>query len=226
MKIYGEKVIGVFLQRPNRFEALVEINGEVVNVHVPNTGRMSELLHIGCSVVLVKSNNPNRKTKYSMIFVYKNDKLICINSILANKVFAEGIKNGTINWLEGKIIPEVTYGKSRLDFFIDGCKKTYVEVKCCTYEENCIARFPDAPTDRGRKHVDELIKAKQEGYEAAIVILTFMDYVTEFSPNYSIDKEFGEKLLKAFEHGVVVRIYKCTIEIDEVKIEDEIPLKF
>jgi sugar fermentation stimulation protein A len=226
MKIYGEKIIGVFLQRPNRFEALVEINGEVVNVHVPNTGRMSELLHFGCRVVLVKSDNPNRKTKYSMIFVFKNDKLICINSILANKVFAEGINNGTIDWLEGKIVPEVIYGKSRLDFFIDGCKKTYVEVKCCTYEENYHAMFPDAPTERGRKHVDELIKAKQEGYEAAIVVLAFMNYVTKFSPNYNIDREFGEKLLKAYEQGVVVRIYKCTVEIDMVKIEDEIPLEF
>ena len=226
MEIYGEKVFGIFLQRPNRFEALVEIDGEVVNAHVPNTGRMSELLHFGCRVVLIKSDNPNRKTKYSLIFVYKNDKLICINSILANKVFAEGIKDGSIDWLEGRIVPEVVYGKSRLDFFIDGCKKTYVEVKCCTYEENCHAMFPDAPTERGRKHVDELIKAKQEGYEAAIVILTFMNYVTKFSPNYNIDREFGEKLLYAYKQGVVVKIYRCAVELNMVKIETEIPLKF
>lgn len=226
MKIEGEKVIGTFLKRPNRFEALVEINGEVHNVHVPNTGRMIELLHFGAKVVLVKSQNPNRKTEYSMVFVYKQEHLICINSILANKVFEEGLINNTINGICGKIYREVTYGKSRIDFFIDGLQKTFIEIKCCTYEENNHAMFPDAPTERGRKHIDELIKAKKDGYDAGIFILTFMDFVDKFTPNYKIDREFGEKLRYAYENGVIVRIFRCKITIDEIEIDKEIELVF
>ena len=226
MKIHGDKVIGTFLERPNRFEALVEINGEIVNVHVPNTGRMSELLVLGTKVVLIKSENPNRKTKYSLIFVYKNGHLICINSILANKVFEEGIRDGVIDWVSGDVFREVTYGKSRLDFFVDGDKKTFIEVKCCTYEENGIVMFPDAPTHRGRKHIDELMSARSEGYEAAIVILAFIDFVYKFIPNYKIDNEFGIKLKRAYENGITVKIYRCFIHVDEVKIDREIILDF
>lgn len=226
MKIIGEKVIGTFLERPNRFEALVEIAGEIHNVHVPNTGRMTELLHLGTKVVLLKSENPKRKTEYSMIFVYKGEHLICINSILANKVFEEGFNNGTFEFLEGKLYREVVYGKSRLDFFIDGVDKTFVEIKCCTYEENNHAMFPDAPTERGRKHIDELMKAKLAGYNGAIVILAFMDYVELFSPNYKIDSEFGKKLKEAHEMGIIVKIFRCSMEIDEIKIENEVELVF
>lgn len=226
MKIDGDKVFGTFLQRPNRFEALVEINGEIENVHVPNTGRMSELLHIGTKVVLLKSKNPNRKTKYSLVFVYKKEHLICINSILANRVFEEGIRDGTIDWVSGDVFREVTYGKSRLDFFVHGDKKTFIEVKCCTYEENGVVMFPDAPTERGRKHIDELVKARAEGYDAAIVIFAFMDFVYKFTPNYKIDNEFGAKLRIAYENGVLVKIYRCLIDVDEVRIDREIMLDF
>lgn len=226
MKITGEKVIGTFIERPNRFEALVEIDGELENVHVPNTGRMAEMLHPGCRVVLVKANNPNRKTKYSLIFVYKKDHLICINSILANKVFEEGINSGAIDFISGRVIREVTFGRSRLDFLVDGIEKTFVEVKCCTYEENNHAMFPDAPTERGRKHIDELIRAKAEGYNCAIVIFAFMDFVDKFTPNYKIDSEFGEKLKIAYENGVIVKIYRCTIDLNEVSIDREIDLIF
>jgi sugar fermentation stimulation protein A len=226
MKISGEKVFGTFLERPNRFEALVEIEGEINLVHVPNTGRMSELLHFGTRVVLVKSQNPNRKTKYSLIFVYKQDHLICINSILANKVFEEGVRNGTIDLSKGEIIREYTYGKSRIDFLIEGEDKTLIEIKCCTYEEDNHARFPDAPTERGRKHINELMKASKEGYKAEIIILAFMDYVEKFSPNYKIDKEFGELLKLAYDNGVTVRVFRCKIQIEEVSIDKEIELLF
>lgn len=226
MKIEGEKFVGTFLERPNRFEALVEINGEIHNVHVPNTGRMSELLHLGTKVVVVKAQNPNRKTKYSLIFVYKGEHLICINSILANKVFEEGVINGSIDGLPGVITREVTYGKSRIDFFISGTTRTFVEIKCCTYAEDKHAMFPDAPTERGRRHVDELMKAREDGYGAVIIILAFMDFVDKFTPNYKIDKEFGEMLKSAYEKGVVVRVFRCKIEIDEVKIDREIDIAF
>lgn len=235
MKIPGEKVIGNFITRPNRFEALVEIEGEIENVHVPNTGRMAEMLHPGARVILIKSRNPARKTKYSMNFIYKKDHLICINSILANKVFEEGVKNGSISLEhEGKssdinIIREVAFGSSRLDFLIEGLRdndNTFVEVKCCTYEENNQAMFPDAPTERGRRHIDELIKAKEEGFGAAIIILSFMDYVEEFSPNYNIDKKFGLKLENAYNRGVNLKVYRCCICTDEIRIDREIPFHF
>lgn len=226
MRIVGEKVIGTFLERPNRFEALVEVNGEIERVHVPNTGRMAEMLHFGTKVVLVKAQNENRKTKYSLIFVYKGEHLICINSILANKVFEEGVKNLKIDFLEGNIRREVVYGKSRLDFLVEGHEKTYVEVKCCTYEEGNHAMFPDAPTERGRKHIDELMKAKQEGFNAAIVIFAFMDYVDRFTPNYKIDKEFGKKLKIAYENGINVKVYRCKISTDEIVIDKEIRVEF
>lgn len=226
VKIEGDKVRGIFIERPNRFEAIVNIDGNIERVHVPNTGRMSEMLFPGTEVILIKSNNPNRKTKYSLMFVYKDDHLICINSALANKVFEDALITGKIKWLDGKIRREVTYNNSRIDFFIDGEEKTFLEVKCATYEENKITMFPDAPTDRGRRHIEELIKAKKEGYGAAIVIIAFMDYVEEFTPNYKIDKAFGEKLKEAYDNEVTVKAYKCFISTDEIYINEEIKLYF
>ncbi|MDF2673299.1 MAG: sfsA [Clostridiales bacterium] len=226
MLLKGEWKDGVFLSRPNRFEALVRIDSGVELVHVPNTGRMHELLHEGTEVILLKSNNPNRKTRYTLFFVKKYGHLICVNSVLANDVFEDGIKSGAINWLEGTVKREVTYHKSRIDFFIDGDKKTFIEIKCGTYEENGILMFPDAPTERGRKHIDELMDAMNEGYHAAIVVIAFMDYVEEFTPNYKIDRAFGEKLRSAFENGMIVKAYNCKIGLDEISIKDEIKIKY
>ncbi|EYE89668.1 XRE family transcriptional regulator [Fervidicella metallireducens AeB] len=222
----GDKVLGIFIERPNRFEALVNIDGSIERVHVPNTGRMREMLFPGTEVILVKSQNPNRKTRYSLMFVYKNNHLICINSALANKVFEDALLTGKIKWLNGKIKREVTYNNSRIDFFIEGEEKTLLEVKCATYEENKITMFPDAPTDRGKRHIDELIKAKKEGFGAAIVVIAFMDYVEEFTPNYKIDKAFGEKLKEAYDNGVIVKAYKCSISVDEISIKEEIKIYF
>lgn len=224
--IDGEIVKGIFIKRPNRFEALVIVGDEVEVAHVPNTGRMKEMLHEGVEVLLLKSKNPKRKTKYSMMFVKKKGHLICINSVLANSVFDDAIRSGKIEWLQGDIKREVTYHNSRIDFFVDGEEKTLIEVKCGTYEEDGILMFPDAPTERGRRHVDELIKAREEGYRSAIVIIAFMDYVSEFTPNYKIDREFGEKLKEASEKGVIVKAYKCSIEPREIFLKEEIKVYF
>jgi sugar fermentation stimulation protein A len=226
VKIPGEKVKGIFIKRPNRFEAIVNINGEIEIAHVPNTGRMDEMLHEGVEVILIKSNNPNRKTKYSMMFINKNGNLVCINSALANKVFEDGIKSGKIDWVSGEVKREVTYSNSRFDFFIDGEKKTFVEVKCGTYEENGILMFPDAPTERGRRHLDELVKAKSEGFNAAVVIIGFMDYVREFTPNYKIDRAFGEKLREAYDKGIILKAYNCSIGLDEIYLKNNIKFYF
>lgn len=226
MLLYGEWKTGVFISRPNRFEALVKIEDKIELVHVPNTGRMRELLLDETVVVLKKSNNPNRKTRYTLFFVLKEDHLICVNSVLANDVFEDAIKSGLIDWVNGEVKREVVYKDSRIDFFIKGEDKTFIEIKCGTYEENGVVMFPDAPTDRGRKHIDELVNAVKEGYRAAIVIIAFMDYVEEFIPNYKIDMKFGMKLKEAFEAGVIVKAYNCNIGLEEISIKDEIKINF
>lgn len=226
MLLYGEWKTGVFISRPNRFEALVKIEDKIELVHVPNTGRMRELLLDETVVVLKKSNNPNRKTRYTLFFVLKEDHLICVNSVLANDVFEDAIKSGLIDWVTGEVKREVVYKDSRIDFFIKGEEKTFIEIKCGTYEENGVVMFPDAPTDRGRKHIDELVNAVKEGYRAAIVIIAFMDYVEEFIPNYKIDMKFGMKLKEAFEAGVIVKAYNCNIGLEEISIKDEIKINF
>lgn len=226
MNLNGIWKPGIFLNRLNRFEALVKIDNEIELVHVPNTGRMSELLHEGTEAVLLKSNNQKRKTRYTLFFVKKHDHLICIDSILANSVFEDAIKKGAVDWLRGTVKREVSYHNSRIDFFVDGDEKTFIEIKCGTYEENGVVMFPDAPTERGRRHIDELKTAMTEGYRAAVVIIAFMDYVHEFTPNYKIDREFGEKLRSASDSGMIVKAYNCTIGLEEISIKDELKIKF
>ncbi|SKA81704.1 sugar fermentation stimulation protein A [Caloramator quimbayensis] len=225
MYIDGEKNEGIFIKRLNRFEALVRVDNKIELVHVPNTGRMKELLYEGAKVILNKTNNPNRKTKYSLLHIYKNQHLICVNSSLANRVFEEAVLTGEIDWAEGEIKREVQFFNSRFDFFIKKDEGIFTEVKCATFEEDGIAKFPDAPTERGKKHIDELILANNN-YKAAIVIISFMDYVKSFTPNYKIDKEFGEKLIKAFSMGVIVKAYRCSVSIDEVVLKDELKIIF
>lgn len=226
MILHEEWKSGIFLSRLNRFEALVKIEDKIELVHVPNTGRMSELLLDETVVILKKSNNTSRKTKFTLFFVLKGDHLICVNSVLANDVFEDAIKFGKIDWLKGTVKREVVYGNSRIDFFVDGEEKTFIEVKCGTYEENGIVMFPDAPTDRGRKHIDELMAAIDEGYRAAVVIIAFMDYTDHFMPNYKIDMKFGEKLKEAFNKGLIVKAYNCKIGLDEISVKEEMKIKF
>jgi sugar fermentation stimulation protein A len=226
VKIEGEKIKGIFIKRLNRFEALVKVGDGVELAHVANTGRMDEMLYEGVEVILIKSNNPKRKTKYSLMFVNKKGNLICIKSVMANDVLDDAIKMGKIDWLRGNVRREVTYENSRFDFFIDGEEKTFVEVKCGTYEENGVLMFPDAPTERGRRHLDELIKAKRSGYSAAVVIIGFMDYIEKFTPNYKIDREFGEKLKEAYENGVKFYVYRCKISEEEICLGDQIEFYF
>lgn len=225
MIISGEKVQGVFIKRLNRFEAHVQVNGEVCLAHVPNTGRLKELLIEGVKVILRKSENPNRKTAYSLMFVYKGDHLICIDSILANRVFEESFQNNLFE-LHGDIRREIPYRDSRIDFFINDVDPTLVEVKCCTHEQLGIASFPDAPTTRGQKHVKELMKAVQEGFRACIYLLTFMDYVEEFTPNDGIDPVFGSLLREAVKCGVEVKAYSCRITPDEIVLHRELKIVF
>lgn len=225
--IKGNKVKGTFINRINRFEAIVLINDEEHLVHVPNTGRMLELLHIGVEVILLEAENKNRKTKYTLLYVKKKDSYVCVYSSLANKVFENAAKDKCFDWIDGIIRSEVSFFSSRFDFLgIKDDKEMLIEVKCGTYEEEDILMFPDAPTSRGRRHVEELINAKEQGINSAVVIIAFMDYVTQFTPYYKIDKEFGEILEEASRKGVIVKVYKCMNDIDNIWIFSEVPIKF
>lgn len=198
-----------FIDRPNRFIAHVDLNGIVETVHVKNTGRCKELLIKGVTVILEESDNESRKTKYDLIAVYKeNFGLINIDSQAPNKVAKE--------WLESKdytyIKPEYTYGNSRIDFYMEKDDRKYLmEVKGCTLERDGIGYFPDAPTERGVKHIYELIKAKEDGYEVSLAFVIQMEGVNEVLPNIETHPEFGVAIDDAKKAGVNIVFIRCRV---------------
>lgn len=211
---YDNIIEGKFLSRPNRFIAYVEIDGKTEIAHVKNTGRCKELLIEGARVFLEVSSNPERKTKYDLIAVYKGDNLINMDSQAPNKVALEFVREQFKN---AKIKPEYTYGNSRIDICVNG--NTLIEVKGVTLENNGIAMFPDAPTERGIKHINELIKAREAGYESYILFVIQMKGISEFKPNYKTHKEFGEALKDAENAGVKILAYDCTVTPTTLKID-------
>ena len=225
---YDNIVPGYFRARPNRFIAKVEIGGQEETVHVKNTGRCKELLLEGARVFLEEADKEGRKTKYSLIAVYKGDALVNMDSQAPNQMAAEALAEGKIEEI-GEVDflkREVKYENSRFDLFYQkGEKKGFIEVKGVTLEENGIAKFPDAPTERGAKHLRELIKAKKEGYEAAVLFVIQMKGIKEFRPNEERDKNFTEALREAAAAGVQVLAYDCRVEVGKVAIENQIPVK-
>jgi len=213
---YREIVEGIFIDRPNRFIAHVDIEGVVNTVHVKNTGRCKELLIPKTPVRLEVSDNPNRKTLYDLVAVYKkNFGWINMDSQAPNKVVKE--------WLETKdydyIKPEYKYGDSRIDFYMrKGNQEYLMEVKGCTLEIDGIGYFPDAPTTRGIKHLRELIKAKRVGYECAIAFVIQMEGINEVRPNIDTHPEFGVALQEAKEAGVKILYLTCKVGRDTLEI--------
>jgi len=213
---YREIVEGIFIDRPNRFIAHVDIEGVVNTVHVKNTGRCKELLIPKTPVRLEVSDNPNRKTLYDLVAVYKkNFGWINMDSQAPNKVVKE--------WLETKdydyIKPEYKYGDSRIDFYMrKGNQEYLMEVKGCTLEIDGIGYFPDAPTTRGIKHLRELIKAKRAGYECAIAFVIQMEGINEVRPNIDTHPEFGVALQEAKEAGVKILYLTCKVGRDTLEI--------
>lgn len=214
--------IGEFINRPNRFNALVRLNGEEIVVHVPNTGRCREILTEGARVILREETNPTRKTLYDLVAVYKGDELISIDSQIPNKVVEEALKEGKVDGLREykNILREKTFGKSRFDFKLadDEGKEYYLEVKGVTLEENGHVRFPDAPTDRGRKHLLELIDVKKSGRGAGVMFLVQIKNVKTFSPNDETDPKFGEALREASKNGVDIFAYNCIVEEEGITL--------
>lgn len=225
---YGKMVEAKFLRRINRFTAFVELDGREEMVHVKNTGRCKELLLEGARVFLEEADKKGRKTKYSLIAVYKGDVLVNMDSQAPNQMAAEALAEekiaeiGEVDFLKR----EVKYETSRFDIFYQkGNKKGFIEVKGVTLEENGIAKFPDAPTERGAKHLRELIKAKEEGYEAAVLFVIQMQGVKAFQPNEERDRNFTEALREAAAAGVQILAYDCRVEVGSVIIENKISVK-
>ncbi len=216
---YDNITKAVFLNRSNRFIANVEIEGRKETVHVKNTGRCKELLIPGCEVWLTAPDSPGRKTKYDLVAVRKSTGILFnIDSQAPNKVVKE--------WLEGQdydaVIPEYTYGSSRIDFYMEkGSEKYLMEVKGCTLERDGIGYFPDAPTERGIKHIHELIGAKKDGYNAILAFVIQMDGVSEVRANVTTHPEFGIALDEAVKAGVEVKFLKCHVEPDLLAIKEE-----
>lgn len=220
---------GIFIERPNRFNAKVLLNGEELTVHVPNTGRCREILKEGTKIFLREELNPTRKTKYDLIAAMKGDILINIDSQIPNKVVNEALLNRKIDTLHkySKIKREKTYGKSRFDFKLsteDEKENYFLEVKGVTLEDNGHRMFPDAPTERGARHILELIEAKKEGYGAGILFLVQLDNVETFSPNDERDPEFGRALRLARENGVDIMVYNCKVDKNMIEINQKIDI--
>ncbi|MGO4972496.1 DNA/RNA nuclease SfsA [[Clostridium] aminophilum] len=212
--IYDNVTKAVFVKRPNRFIAEVEINGHRETVHVKNTGRCKELLIPGCEVWLTVPGTPGRKTKYDLIAVRKDTGMLFnIDSQAPNVVVKE--------WLLSQdydvVVPEYTYGDSRIDFYMERRAEKYLmEVKGCTLERDGIGFFPDAPTERGVKHIRELIKARKDGYHSILAFVIQMDGVSEVRANVNTHPEFGEALEEAKNAGVEIWFFKCHVEPDSL----------
>lgn len=220
-------VKAIFRSRPNRFVAICEIDGVEVKAHVPNTGRCKELLIDGVVVYLLPSDNPKRKTKYSLLFVVNKGELVSLYSQGANRTVFDGIKSGKVRELKGYNILEMekTIDKSRIDIYlahekegkiIDDC---YCEVKGVTLIKDGMAQFPDAPTERGSKHLKELIKLKKEGHRTVIFFLIQHPAGDFFRPNWENDPDFAENLNDAYNNGVEILVYKSYNSLDKVELE-------
>lgn len=228
---YQEIVEATFKSRPNRFIAYCEIDGKEVIAHVKNTGRCKELLVPGATVYLSHHNNPKRKTAYSLISVVKNNRLINMDSQVPNKVCIEALKSGKLQ-LPGIDSPiqviknEYTYGNSRFDIYIEaGNTKALIEVKGVTLEEHNRVRFPDAPTQRGVKHIKELAEAVKQGYKAYIIFVIQMKDVSYFQPNDLTHKAFGEALRVATECGVIPLAYDCEVTTTSIELNKRVAIK-
>ncbi len=213
---YKNTISGKFIKRPNRFIAEVEVDGKTEVVHVKNTGRCKELLLPDAKVILEVSDNPARKTKYDLIAVYKEGLgLVNIDSQAPNKVVYEWLKTQEYSYIK----PEFTYGNSRFDFYMEKDNEKYLlEVKGCTLEIDGVGYFPDAPTERGVKHLKELIKAKKEGYNCAIAFVIQMEGIEEVLPNGKTHPDFLKAFNEAKENGIEVLFLKCRVTPDTLEI--------
>ena len=223
---YEKVVEGIFIERPNRFIAYVELDGRKEKVHVKNTGRCKELLREGVKVYLTHEEGKDRKTAYDLIAVEKEGRIINIDSQAPNKVLEEWLRDG--NYFENLTLlrPETVYGESRLDFYLEnGEQKVFIETKGVTLEEDGIVKFPDAPSERAIKHLRELKRAVSEGYEAYVIFVIQMEGAKYFCPNDKTHKEFADMLYEVSLSKVRVLAFDCHVTANEIHIRNEIPVR-
>ena len=229
---YSNITTGTFISRPNRFLAHVLVDGVDILCHVKNTGRCRELLQPGARLILQHHDNPARRTAYSVIGVYKENVLINMDSQAPNQAAYEWVLAGA-DGIFGNIVEakrEKTYGNSRFDLYLESVDedgvlhRTFMEVKGVTLEQDGVARFPDAPTERGVKHVEELAVCLRDGYEAAILFVIQMKGICRWEPNWLTHEAFGEALCRAKEAGVRLLAYDCLITEDSMQIDQPLPI--
>jgi len=218
---YNNILKGKFISRPNRFIANIEVNGKIEVCHVKNTGRCKELLIPNATVFVQESDNVKRKTKFSLIGVIKENRMINMDSQVTNKVVHEWILKGNLFSDVTLIKPEAKYNNSRFDFYVETKnQKAFIEVKGVTLENQGVVKFPDAPTERGVKHIKELCDCMTEGYEAYVIFVIQMKDVLHFEPNADTHKEFAEVLKDAKKYGVNIIAVDCDVEEDSINIRD------
>ena len=222
---YGKMVPGVFRARPNRFIAHIEINGKIEICHVKNTGRCRELLPEGANVWCLDAESPTRKTHYDLITVRKGERLINMDSQAPNAAVKEWLLAGGLGEIEN-LKAESKHGDSRFDFsFVKDGRECFLEVKGVTLENDGICAFPDAPTLRGAKHVNELTELAEKGYGAYVLFVIQMEGVKYLHPNDATDKPFGEALRRASKAGVKIMAYDCKITVDSMEINKKVEVK-
>lgn len=223
---YSEIVSAKFIERPNRFIAYVDIMGERTKVHVKNTGRCRELLQDGAQVYLERSDNPERSTAYDLVAVEKAGRLVNIDSGAPNKVVGEWLRAGGLYQDVSLVRPETVFGNSRFDFYVESASgiKAFIEVKGVTLENDNVAAFPDAPSERAVKHVEELVAAHDQGYETYLIFVIQMRSIRYVEPNWKTHPAFGEALKRARSAGVHMLAYDCLVEKDSLVIGEEVPV--
>ncbi len=220
---YERIMEGTFLERPNRFIAYADLAGRTETIHVKNTGRCAELLIPGASIYVQESDNPARKTKWDLIGVEKGARMINMDSQVPNKVVQEWVEAGNLAKDIRLVKPEASFGNSRFDLYVEtGERKIFIEVKGVTLEENGVVQFPDAPSDRAVKHVQELGRAVGEGYEACVFFVIQMKGVRYFTPNMATHPAFCQALKKAKASGVRILAYDCQVSRDSIQIADPV----
>ena len=224
--IYPNIREAVFLRRPNRFIAMAELDGAETVCHVKNTGRCRELLVPGARVYLQRAENPLRKTAWDLIAVQKGERLINMDAAAPISVVGEWLRAGGAGFVPELVKPECVHGDSRFDFYLeDGEKHIFAEVKGVTLEEDGIVRFPDAPTERGVKHLHGLARAVKEGYEAWAVFVIQMEEVHHFEPNRATHPTFADALREASDAGVRLLALDCSVTPESLSIRQEVPIR-
>jgi sugar fermentation stimulation protein A len=224
--IFPELIPGRFVRRDNRFRATVTVDGRETWAHVPNSGRLGELFTPGRQVWLSSAGNPDRKTAFDLKLVQHGSVLVSVDARLPNPLVAEALPAGSLLGTQyPRVEREVRYGSSRLDFRLAGSDAIcWLETKSVTLVEKGIARFPDAPTGRGRRHLLELMKAKQSGDRSAVLFIVQRPDAIRFAPHETADPAFATTLRQAAAVGVDVRAFNCAVSLKAITIADQIPL--